>query len=109
MEDFEISLNSYDVYKNSILFKILIELMSKSIIDIFKEHDHSKLDKDIIKYIEKEHKILVEKFGARILKIKRISRENSDTPYPSQNADFIANTIKKLITQVQLSSMTCLL
>jgi hypothetical protein len=42
---------------------------------------------------------LVEKFGVRILKIKRISRENVGAPYPSQNADFSINTIKKLITQ----------
>ena len=71
----------------------------ETLYNIFKEYNHSKLDKDVIKYIEKEHKILVEKFGANILRIKRISRENNDTPYPSQNADFTVNTIKKLITQ----------
>ena len=71
----------------------------ETLYNIFKEYDHSKLDKDIINYIEKEHKILVEKFGAKILKMKRISRETNDTPYPSQNADFTANTIKELITQ----------
>ena len=71
----------------------------ETLYNIFKEYDNSKLDKDIINYIEKEHKILVEKFGAKILKIKRISRENSETPYPSQNADFTVNTIKELITQ----------
>lgn len=42
---------------------------------------------------------MVEKFGAKILKIKRISRENVGAPYPSQNADFSVNTIKKLISQ----------
>ena len=31
--------------------------------------------------------------------MKRMSRENNETPYPSQNADFTANTIKALITQ----------
>jgi NTE family protein len=67
--------------------------------NIFKQSNHSKLDKDMINYIEKEHKTLVEKFGAKILKIKRISRENSDSPYLSQNADFSLTTIKKLITQ----------
>ena len=67
--------------------------------NIFKQSNHSKLDKDRINYIEKEHKTLVEKFGAKILKIKRISRENSDSPYLSQNADFSLTTIKKLITQ----------
>ena len=71
----------------------------ETLYNIFKEFDNSKLDKDIINYIEKEHKVLVEKFGAKILKIKRISRENVGAPYPSQNADFSINTIKKLISQ----------
>ena len=52
----------------------------ETLYDIFKEYHHSKIDKDIIEYIEREHKILVEKFGAKILDIKRISRENSKTP-----------------------------
>ena len=67
--------------------------------NVFKEFDNSKLDKNIISYIEKEHKILAEKFGAKILTIKRISRENIGAPYPSQNADFTINTIKELIIQ----------
>ncbi len=71
----------------------------ETLYNIFKEYDNSKLDKDIINYIEKEHKILVEKFGAKILQMKRISRENNDSPYPSQNADFTVNTIKELIAQ----------
>jgi hypothetical protein len=71
----------------------------ETLYNVFKECDNSKLDKDIINYIEKEHKILVEKFGAKILKFKRISRENNDTPYPLQNADFSVDTIKKLIIQ----------
>jgi NTE family protein len=71
----------------------------ETLYDIFKEYDHSKIDKDIIDYIEKEHKLLVEKFGAKILKIKRISRENNETPHSLQNADFSINTIKELIIQ----------
>ena len=71
----------------------------ETLYDIFEEYDHSKIDKDIIKYIEKEHKLLVEKYGAKILKIKRISRENNKTPYSLQNADFSINTIKELIIQ----------
>jgi NTE family protein len=67
--------------------------------NVFKEFDNSKLDKNIISYIEKEHKILAEKFGAKILAIKRISRENIGAPYPSQNAEFSINTIKELIIQ----------
>ena len=71
----------------------------ETLYDIFKEYDHSKIDRDIIEYIEKEHKILVEKFGAKILDIKRISRENSKSPHSTQNAEFSVNTIKKLIAQ----------
>ena len=71
----------------------------ETLYDIFKEYDHSKIDKDIIDYVEKEHKLLVEKFGAKILEIKRISRENSETHHSLQNADFSINTIKELIIQ----------
>jgi len=71
----------------------------ETLYDVFKEHDSSKIDKDIINYVEKEHKILVEKYGAKILNIKRISRENNKRPYPLQNADFSVNTIKELIVE----------
>ncbi len=71
----------------------------ETLYDVFKEHDPSKIDKDIINYVEKEHKILVEKYGAKILNIKRISRENNKRPYPLQNADFSVNTIKELIVE----------
>ena len=73
-----------------------------------KEHDHSKIDKDIIKYIEKEHKLLVEKYGAKILNIKRISRENNKNPYSLQNADFSVNTIKELIIQGENKALASL-
>jgi NTE family protein len=71
----------------------------ETLYDIFKEYDQSKIDNKIIKYIEKEHKLLVEKFGAKILEIHRISRENSKTPHSAQNAEFSIATIKQLITQ----------
>ena len=71
----------------------------ETLYDIFEDYDHSKIDKDIIKYIQKEHKLLVEKYGAKILKINRISRENNETPYSLQNADFSVNAIKELIIQ----------
>ena len=74
----------------------------ETLYNIFKEYDHSKLDKDIINYIEKEHKILVEKFGAKILKIKRISRENNDTPYPSQNAALQPIQLKSLLLKERI-------
>ena len=76
--------------------------------DIFKENDHSKIDKETIEYIEKEHKLLVEKFGAKILKIYRISRENSKTPHSAQNAEFSIGTIKKLIIQGESKALESL-
>jgi NTE family protein len=80
----------------------------ETLYDMFEEYDHSKIDKDIIKYIEKEHKLLVEKYGAKILKITRISRENNKTPYSLQNADFSVNTIKELITQGENKALNSL-
>ena len=71
----------------------------ETLYDIFEDYDHSKIDKDIIKYIQKEHKLLVEKYGAKILQINKISRENNETPYSLQNADFSVNAIKELIIQ----------
>ena len=78
----------------------------ETLYDIFKEYNHSKIDKDIIEYIEREHKILVEKFGAKILDIKRISRENNKSPHSTQNAEFSVNTIKKLIAQGESKALT---
>ncbi len=80
----------------------------ETLYDVLKEYDHSKIDKDIIEYIEREHKILVEKFGAKILDIKRISRENSKSPHPTQNAEFSVNTIKKLIAQGESKALDSL-
>ena len=80
----------------------------ETLYDIFQEYDHSKIDKDIIEYIEREHKILVEKFGAKILDIKRISRENSNSPHSTQNAEFSVNTIKKLIAQGESKALDSL-
>jgi len=80
----------------------------ETLYDIFNEYDHSKIDNNIIEYIEREHKILVEKFGAKILDIKRISRENSNSPHSTQNAEFSVNTIKKLIAQGESKALTSL-
>jgi NTE family protein len=80
----------------------------ETLYDIYDEHDHSKIDKDIIKYVEKEHRLLVEKYGAKILNIKRISRENIENPYSLQNADFSVNTIKELIIQGENKALTSL-
>ena len=80
----------------------------ETLYDIFKESDHSRIDKEIINYIEKEHKILVEKFGGKILDIIRISRESSKTPHSTQNAEFSINSIKNLITQGESKALDSL-
>ncbi len=80
----------------------------ETLYDIFEDYDQSKIDKDKIKYIKREHSLLVEKYGAKILKIKRISREISETPYSLQNADFSVNTIKELIKQGEIKALNSL-
>ncbi len=71
----------------------------ETLYDIFQESDQSKIDKDKINYITQEHSILVEKYGAKILKLNRITRTIPAAPYYLQNADFSVNTIKELIRQ----------
>ncbi|HET8794189.1 MAG TPA: patatin-like phospholipase family protein [Nitrososphaeraceae archaeon] len=80
----------------------------ETLYDIFKENDISNIDKATLEYIEKEHRLLVEKFGAKILKIYRISRENSETPHSTQNAEFSLTTIKNLIVQGENKALECL-
>lgn len=80
----------------------------ETLYDIFEDHDQSQIDKDIIQYIKKEHRILVEKFGAKILNIKKISRDNFKSPYTLQNADFSVNTIKELINQGENKALDAL-
>ena len=71
----------------------------EALYDLFEESEKSKIDKDKIEFITKEHSSLVQKHGAKILKLNRITRINPETPYPLQNADFSVDTIKELIRQ----------
>ena len=71
----------------------------EALYDVFEESEKSKIDKDKIEFINKEHSSLVQKYGAKILKLNRITRINPETPYPLQNADFSVDTIKELIRQ----------
>jgi NTE family protein len=71
----------------------------ETLYDVFQNSEKSKIDKSKIEYIIKEHSSLVEKHGAKILKLNRITRINPETPYPLQNADFSLDTIKELIRQ----------
>lgn len=80
----------------------------ETLYDIFQDSDQSKIDKDKINYIIKEHSSLVEKHGAKILKINRITRNIPETPYPLQNADFSVDTIKELIKQGETKALDSL-
>ena len=80
----------------------------ETLYDIFLDSDQSKIDKDKINYINKEHLSLVEKHGAKILKINRITRNIPETPYPLQNADFSVDTIKELIRQGETKALDSL-
>jgi len=71
----------------------------ETLYDIFQDSDQSKIDKDKVDYINKEHLTLVEKHGAKILKLNRITKVVPETQYPLQNADFSVDTIKELIRQ----------
>ena len=71
----------------------------EALYDIVHDIDQTKIGKEKIEYINKEHYALVEKHGAKILKIKRITRIIPESPYPLQNADFSVETIKELISQ----------
>ena len=97
----------YSLKKLSRLITRHIDLI-ETLYGIFKESDHSKINQDTIDYIEKEHNILVEKFGAKILDIKRISRANSETPHSTQNAEFSVDTIKNLIAQGESKALDSL-
>ena len=77
----------------------------ESLYDIFQESDQSKIEKDKIEYINKEHSTLVEKHGAKILKLHRITRNIPETPYSLQNADFSVGTIKELIKQGEAKAL----
>ncbi len=77
----------------------------ETLYDIFEETDQSKIDKDKIDYITKEHSTLVEKHGAKILKLNRITKVVPETQYPLQNADFSVNTIKELIRQGETKAL----
>jgi NTE family protein len=80
----------------------------ETLYDIFQDSDHSKIDKDKIDYINKEHLSLVEKHGAKILKLNRITKVVPETQYPLQNADFSVNTIKELIRQGETKALDSL-
>ena len=77
----------------------------ETLYDIFQDSDQSKIDKDKIDYINKEHSLLVDRYGAKILKLNRITKVVPETQYPLQNADFSVDTIKELIRQGETKAL----
>jgi NTE family protein len=67
--------------------------------DIFEATEHSKIDRQKIRFIKKEYDALVNNHGADILDISHISRERIGTPHLLKNADFSPKQIRELIEQ----------
>jgi NTE family protein len=86
----------------------LITRQLELIQNIYTELDFTKIDSKKLEYIKKEYEQLVNKFGAKILNITRISRGTIESPYPLQNADFSVNTVKALIKEGESKAMEIL-
>lgn len=76
--------------------------------NMYPELDFTKIDSKKSEYIKKEYEQLVNKYGAKILNITRISRDTIDSPYPLQNADFSIKTVKSLIKEGETKAMEIL-
>jgi NTE family protein len=86
----------------------LITRQLELIENMYPELDFSKIDSKKLEYIKKEYEQLVNKFGAKILSMTRISRGTIESPYPLQNADFSVNTVKALIKEGESKAMEIL-
>jgi NTE family protein len=67
--------------------------------DVFESTEHSKFDRQKIKFIKEEYDAVVNRHGAEILDVSRISRERIGTPHLLKNADFSPKQIRELIEQ----------
>jgi len=76
--------------------------------NMYPELDFQKIDPNKSEYIKKEYEQLVNKHGAKIHNITRISRDTIDSPYPLQNADFSVRTVKSLIKEGESKAMEIL-
>jgi len=76
--------------------------------NMYPELDFQKIDPKKSEYIKKEYEQLVNKYGAKIHNITRISRDTIDSPYPLQNADFSVRTVKSLIKEGESKAMEIL-
>ena len=86
----------------------LITRQLELIENMYRELDITKIDSKKLEYIKKEYEQLVNKFGAKILNITRISRGTIESPYPLQNADFSVNTVNALIKEGESKAMEIL-
>src|SRR5688500_10437765 len=76
--------------------------------NMYSELNFSKIDSKKLEYIKKEYQQLVNKYGAKILNLTRISRGTTESPYPLQNADFSIHTVKALIKEGESKAMEIL-
>ena len=76
--------------------------------NMYNELEFSKMNTKKADYIKKEYQQLVHKYGAKILNIIKISRGNTESPYPLQNADFSIHTVKSLIKEGEDKAMKIL-
>ena len=67
--------------------------------------EHSHLTADQMEEIEKSYDLLVRRYGAKILSVRRIIRKSPERPYSQQNADFSVDTIKQIIKEGELNAM----
>lgn len=86
----------------------LITRQLELIENMYTELDFTKIGSKKLEYIKKEYEQLVNKFGAKILNITRISRGTIESPYPLQNADFSVKTVKALIKEGESKAMEIL-
>ena len=76
-----------------------INLVEK-LYDIFEKYtDKTKIEEEELKKIKEEYTNLIEKYGAEIKSVTRITRSELESPTMLKNADFSTKTIKKLIEQ----------
>ena len=76
--------------------------------NMYSELNFSKIDSKKLEYIKKEYQQLVNKYGAKILNLTRISRGTNESPYPLQSADFSIHTVKALIKEGESKAMEIL-
>jgi NTE family protein len=66
--------------------------------DVFESADHSVFPPEMIQRIRDEYSKLVNKYGAEILSVNRIAREETGVPHLLKNSDFSTRQVKALIS-----------